>query len=121
MKVYEQKQNPPFKWILAGVLFIVVLGVTWDEVNGVVLPSYPSGSTYNHSSGCNYGSGDSSPDCGSNPRYDPPTIPPYDGDRGGDNGGDCGNGNQNPVPEPSTLILLASGLSAGFASRLRKK
>ena len=118
--MYQRKESPPLKWVIAGVLFLIVLGVTWNEANGYSIPSGPSGPTHNSHPGIGFGSGDSGPSYGDNPIYTPQPIPPG-GYHGGDHGkgGDDG-GNQCPVPEPSTLMLLASGLSLGFASRMRK-
>lgn len=35
MKYYTKPQSSPFKWLVAIVLFILVMTLTWDEANGV--------------------------------------------------------------------------------------
>ncbi len=73
MIIYIRYNRHRFKWLLAFVVFILVLSVAFDDVYGVDTYQY---TTY-------YADNDS-----------PETSPPPE------------------IPEPTTLILLASGLVA---------
>ena len=73
MMIYVRNNSYRFKWILAFVVFILMMTVTFDDVYGVDTDQNVSNYADNNS---------------------PETSPPPE------------------VPEPATLILLASGLVA---------
>lgn len=95
MTVYRQKSSQPLKWLVALVVFGLAMGVTFSDVYG-----YSGKDKYNdNTSQTNEDTGNS-------------------GD-GGINENDIDE-TPTPVPEPSTLLLLAGGLGAMYASRRRK-
>lgn len=100
MKVYRRKEANPFKWVLAAILFIAVMTFTLSEVNGYPVNSKP-------------GSGNSTSD--------------NDAVVNGSNSGGDGGNYQAPehrtsiVPEPGTLLLMATGLGAVYIFRKTRK
>ena len=103
MTVYRSRASQPLKWIIALMVFALVMGVTFSDVYGM-------GRDHGGKPGDNHQHGDHH---GGNPH-----------NGGGDNGGGSG-GNDNPsptaTPEPGTLVLLAGGLSALYVARRMKK
>ena len=101
MRVYQSREHPPFKWVLAALLFVLVLTFTVAEVNGLnIPPTNPDATT---------------PAIADQTQADPynemyaqqqtcmqPPEPPM-----------------NPVPEPTTIMLLAAGLGGVIINRLR--
>ena len=95
MKIYQRRKSQPLKWVLAFILFCLVMGWSMSDVYGFTVnqqtptPS-PDQSGYN----------------------DTPVT----------GGGHAPTGEVPPstVPEPSTLALLALGLSGG-AMMIRRK
>ncbi len=73
MMIYERNNSYRFKWMLAFVVFVLVMTVTFDDVYGINTDQQPPDYVDHGSQG---------------------TSPPPE------------------VPEPATLILLASGLVA---------
>jgi hypothetical protein len=95
MKVYERKAGSPFKWIFAGILFVLAMSFTMTDVYGFNYP-YQSGQKPALTLPADQHHTSSSTD-GTN------SVPPSD--------------NPCAVPEPTTLLLVAGGL--GLAA-LRK-
>lgn len=93
MTVYKEKRSQPFKWVLAIVVFVLAMTLTFDEVLGVWVPSTDGGSSQPTSTANGAKRGSLSPVADACP------PPPQ-------------------VPEPGTLILLGSGL---VAMRLMRK
>jgi hypothetical protein len=96
MKVYQQKSSAqPLKWLIAFVLFCLVLGWAYTDVYGWTCgqhnPKPHDGSSWN--------TGSNNPDC----RPQPPAQNPP-----------CG------VPEPTTLAMLALGLGGVLVYRRNK-
>ena len=92
MTVYQRKCTQPLKWLFALVIFVLAMTVTFSDVYGI-----------DKNTTANSGGGN--------------TV----GDKSDDSNGGLTTGNDNPaptaVPEPSTFILLASGLGALYAVR----
>ncbi len=101
MKVYGRRESNPLKWVIAAILFIAVMTFTMSEVNGYPVSPKPS-------------DGNSS----ANTDYSAPTT---------DNSGNDGANNRTPekgttvVPEPGTLLLMATGLGAFYIFRKTRK
>ncbi len=86
----------PLKWILAGILFVLVLTVTFDDAYGVWVPSSGDGQEQ---------AGNAEPvdqqfDINTTPIESQSTAP--------------------QIPEPATLILLGAGLAGWQARRYFK-
>jgi hypothetical protein len=107
MMVYRKKSTQPLKWIVALVIFAVVLGFTLDEVDGFNIPGQSKDSTQQDVNAAPPGgSNQSSQSVSRETRVDPPeTNSPED---------------ISSVPEPGTLLLIASGLGAMYLMRRRK-
>jgi hypothetical protein len=96
MRVYRQQSSAqPLKWLMAFVLFCLVLGWAFTDVYGWTCgqhnPRPHGGSDYNH--------GSSGPDFHSKTPADNPAC---------------------PVPEPTTLAMLALGLGSVLVYRRHK-
>ena len=98
MKVYERKAGSPFKWIFAGILFVLAMTFTMADVYGFNYP-YQSGQK---------------------PAITQPAEQHHD--NGSLDGTDGCPPNDNPgeVPEPTTLLLVAGGLGLAALSMNRK-
>ncbi|MBI5265724.1 MAG: PEP-CTERM sorting domain-containing protein [candidate division Zixibacteria bacterium] len=93
MTIYQRRNSHPMKWVLAFVLFCLVLGWTMSDVYGT-----ESGQS---SQGVDHNTNDGTQQVG---REHSPTST-----------------NPSPTPEPSTIILLAMGLGGGAMMLRRKK
>jgi len=97
MKLYQRRCTQPLKWLLALVVFLLAMTVTFTDVYGIDKNTPP-----------NTGNGNK----------------PGEKSGGSNDGLTTGNDNPAPtaVPEPGTFILLAGGLGALYAvRRLRKQ
>lgn len=90
MKIYKTEPKSRLKWLVALVLFAMAMTFTTAEVYG-----FPNSWRSNNNGNQNNG--------GKNRR---------EHDRNNPNGGD--NDTPSQVPEPTTLILLGSGLVAAY-------
>ena len=91
--------SQPFKWLVALAIFMLVLGFTTADVFGLNVPP----SKYHG------GSSQTSYDHDTDGNFDSPNDP-----------GDSGDDNPESIPEPGTIILLATGLGAAYGV-MRKK
>jgi len=99
MKTCQRKSTSFGKWLFAGLLFILVMTFSLVEVNASNYQYYPSGSN-----------GNSSPN-------QPPTV---QGSNVEQPARQDNPDRTTPVPEPATLLLMASGLGLMLLSRKRK-
>ena len=104
------------KWVLAAIIFILVMTVTFSDVHGINVDNSKTGdraTTTATDRSDLYDIGDN------------PTDQPNDCDGIGGTVDDTSNdrpGDANlPVPEPTTLIILGSGLAIIYAARFGKK
>jgi len=99
--VYKhRRKSQPLKWLVALIVFAVVMGIAMDDVYGIDpanggANTTQSGDTKNSGAGNQPGAG------------------------GTDNGVD--NPSPTVVPEPTTLLLVAGGLGALYLARRFKK
>lgn len=103
MRVYAKEQKSVFKWILAIVIFVLAMTITFDEVEGIGVP--PTDRTISNT---DHGQKDVKD-------YDFKPADDTDANRQQD------NNNLTPVPEPTTIILLAAGLGAISLLNRRKE
>jgi len=99
MTLYKSRPSQPLKWVVALIIFIMAMCITFSDVYGT-----PGNGGNDVTVTKDGGSSDNS----------------------GGSGGNLGTSNDDPspvaVPEPSTLLLLAGGLSALYVvRRLRKQ
>lgn len=111
MILYKKKTVSVFKFILAFIIFILAMTITFDDVYGVNIPAsnmnrYTEAHQHNNQS------------FGENQDVDAITIN-NDNQTGISTGTDNGtNPNPTSTPEPTTILLLAGGLGiVGIATR----
>jgi len=92
-------ESQPFKWLVALLVFMLVMGFTTANVFGFNVPP------------AKYGGSDQS--ASSTDDYDGTYESPQDP-------GDSDDDNPESIPEPGTIILLATGLGAAYGA-MRKK
>ena len=100
MKVYMRREANPMKWVLAAILFIAVMTFTLSDVSGYPVNSKPGSG--NSSSG-NDAVANSSNSGGDGSNYQAPEH------------------RTSVVPEPGTLLLMATGLGALYIFRKTRK
>ncbi len=98
MTIYKRQKKNLFKWVLAFIIFVLVLTVTFDEVYGLSLQPTP-------------------PLSGNSSTNQPHNWVWYDLDGVGYPAEMHGSGTRTTssppeIPEPSTVFLLATGLAA---------
>lgn len=96
MTVYRNNEHVSFKWIIGAIIFILAMTVTFSDVYGFNFPNRQNDNTFTGD--------DNTYNC----------VMDYDND-------DCGEYNpEKPpedIPEPSTIILLAAGLSGLYLKK----
>ena len=103
MTIYKNNPARSLKWLVALIVFLLAMGITWSDVYG-----YPNSRSAN--------------DTKSFQQVDTKNS---DAPRsfGDDYGDDVTCGNDEPpaaIPEPTTLILLGSGLGTMYMVRRRR-
>ncbi|MBU0984997.1 MAG: PEP-CTERM sorting domain-containing protein [candidate division Zixibacteria bacterium] len=99
MTVYTRRKAQPLKWLLALIIFVLAMTITFDGVYG----NERTGASGNDGT---Y-QGAASDDIRSNGTSHQPTR----------------SDDQNPptaIPEPTTLLLLAGGIGAMYVARRRR-
>ncbi len=111
MRIYRRKESHPMKWVIASIIFILVMTVTWDEVEGITIPTNNSTSTTQRVNSTN--------DVNSNtPALTLDQIVMNNRNSGADN---KTASVPTSIPEPGTLVLLAGGITAFQLMRRRSK
>ncbi len=95
MTYYKREVRGTAKWLLAMILFILVMSVTWTDVYGV---GHADGTSKSDVTYDNANADYSGTDAGTHEGTTPPRS----------------------IPEPATLILLGSGLSALYIVRRKR-
>jgi len=96
MMIYMRNEKHPFKWLLAFIIFLLVLSVTFDDVYGLYIPPCTENGNSNLNGNAPNLSSSNVGYCYYPADYTNPTEPP----------------NPPEIPEPATLILMAAGLGA---------
>ena len=100
MTLYKHKNTQPLRWLVAIVLFILAMTITFDDVHGFwVTPSNGDGTTTVEAAPTGMQP---------SPAVNETPVPEH------------GENTPPEVPEPATLILLGSGLAAMHLLRKRK-
>ena len=95
MTFYKKKERHSLKWLLAAIIFILALGITFSDVYSFTYPHQRNNDTYNtdqvdlsitQANQCDEPT-------------DNPDKPPED------------------IPEPTTILLLAAGLGGMYLKR----
>ncbi|MDF1545613.1 MAG: PEP-CTERM sorting domain-containing protein [bacterium] len=103
--VYKKSHAQPFKWLLAILIFMLVMSVTFSDVHGFQVNS----SNDNSEQAAKTNNEVSYSDVKPNPDN---SLPPEDNP----------GSSTMPVPEPGTLVMVIGGLTAIYtARRLRQR
>ncbi len=101
MNVYRRKESSPMKWVIAAILFIAMMTFTLSEVNGYPVSQKP-GDQNNSSNDANSISASNSSGSDVTTQSSP--------EKG-----------TSVVPEPGTLLLMATGLGAIYIFRKARR
>ena len=114
--VYRRQETHPLKWVLAAVIFIMVMTITFSDVHGINVDNSRSDGRVTETAtdrNDSYDIGDDPADESNDCEGGTGDVTDTSSDRPGDS--------NLPVPEPTTLIILASGLAVIYAARFGKK
>lgn len=99
MTVYQKKKTPSLKWLVALIVFLLAMGITFADVYGytntTTITKHRGDQPIDHKNVKNSG--------GSACQVDADNPPPA------------------AIPEPTTILLLAGGLGAMYAVRRWRK
>ncbi|HOP06032.1 MAG TPA: PEP-CTERM sorting domain-containing protein [candidate division Zixibacteria bacterium] len=113
MTVYTKKETHPLKWLVALIIFILVMTVTFDDVYGVGVPSSAGTNvslTQQHHPQSHV------KELNGQKNVLDSRDQTYDVTNGGD-----GDDAVEVVPEPSTILLLLAGLGAAHVAMRKHK
>ena len=96
MTVYRNKEHVSFKWIIGAIIFILAMTVTFSDVYGFNFPNRQNDQTFT--------GGENSIGCVVD--FEPDGCREYDSEKPPED-----------IPEPSTIILLAAGLSGLYLKK----
>ncbi len=103
MTIYRRQKRHSFKWIVAAVLFVMIMTVTFDDVYGLGMPA---------GVGYHGGSGSYTVNMSNQPQMPSLAIMASSITCSSSAGDETPNDPITGTPEPSTIILLLSGLGA---------
>jgi len=107
MTVYKKYGSQPLKWMLAIIVFMLAMSVTFDDVYGIQVSNKGPAST-NTEATESYDVTNSATDVGMTEGDFQDTNP-------------ISTTAVAPVPEPTSLVLIAMGLGSMYAMRSRRK
>ena len=111
MTVYRRSTSQPFKWLLAIIIFVLAMTITFNEAEGVnIPPASPQSSAdkidLKPAPSLTEPNAEAT-SAGVDPIIEP-EIP-------------IQNDPLLPIPEPSTILIMAAGIGTMYAFRFHKK
>jgi hypothetical protein len=99
MTIQMRERLRSLKWVVAAIVFLLAISITWADVYGTPTGEVGNNSQVNRIDNSNAGNSSASTTHSTK----------------------CGDNPPSSIPEPTTLILLGGGLSAMYVMRKRRQ